>query len=137
MTIRIMIRRRKVRWIYSCFFACALGLEDYLADLREVVRILRHGLPSTTQLLEEAVKGVVLALDGEFELTRQELRRRKASEEALAKAQQEIEYLRWAWKRKLFVGFSINFHGFSWFFVVFHVFSWFFHGFSWFFMVFR
>ena len=71
-----------------------LGLEDYLGDVREAVRTLRHGLPSTSQLLEEAVKGVVLALDGEVELTRQELLRRRASEEALAEAQQEIEYLR-------------------------------------------
>ncbi|CAK9014003.1 unnamed protein product, partial [Durusdinium trenchii] len=69
-------------------------LEDYLTDIREVIRFIRHGLPAAARLLEGAVKGAVLAVDSELEATQQELARRKVSQDALAEAHMEIEQLR-------------------------------------------
>jgi len=69
-------------------------LEDYLRDIREVVRFMRYGLPTSARLLEGAVKGAILAFDSELQATQQELARRKASQESLAEAHMEIEQLR-------------------------------------------
>lgn len=69
-------------------------LEDYVRDIREVIRSIRYGLPTAARLLEGAVKGTVLAFDSELHSTQQELASRKASQESMAETQAEIEQLR-------------------------------------------
>ncbi|CAE8617816.1 unnamed protein product [Polarella glacialis] len=53
-------------------------LDGYLRDLRSVVRLVGPGLPGAARLLEGAVKGAVMALDGELDIAKQEIARLQA-----------------------------------------------------------
>jgi len=68
--------------------------EDYLRDLRHIVRLVSPGLPAAARLLEGVVKGVVMAFDAELHAVHLELHTRKANLGSLDEARAEIEQLR-------------------------------------------
>ncbi|CAE7607235.1 unnamed protein product [Symbiodinium natans] len=69
-------------------------MEDYLRDLRHVIRLISPGLPTAARLLEGVVKGAVMAFDAELHVAHLELAKRKARLGSLAEARSEIDQLR-------------------------------------------